>query len=192
MHRFLALSALTLATCSLAVPATQAQVSPPNVECNGSLGAVTIDNLEVLEFSTCVLNGTKVLGSISVKPQARLTADNVSVRGNVEATEAVSVIVRTSAVGGDLMSVQGRTARFVRNTVAGDILVDGQSGVVVVNGNRVGTGVAGNVEVYGNLGGTQVFNNRIGGNLQCKDNLPVPTGGNNIVTGNKEDQCMTF
>jgi hypothetical protein len=31
--------------------------------------------------------------------------------------------------------------------------------------------------------------NVIDGNLQCKENHPAPTGGNNIVQGNKEDQC---
>lgn len=192
MKKILAISALSLAAASLLAPSVSAQTQPQNVVCNGTIGAVTVDNLEVLEFSSCVLNGTRVLGSISVKPQARLTADAVNVRGNVEATEAVSVVVRNSAIAGDLSAVQGGVARFLRNTVGGDILVDGQFGAVAVNGNRVGTGVAGNVEVYGNFGGTQVFNNRVGGNLQCKENLPIPTGGNNVVVGNKEDQCLTF
>ncbi len=29
----------------------------------------------------------------------------------------------------------------------------------------------------------------VDGNLQCKENQPRPTGGGNIVHGNKEDQC---
>ena len=32
-------------------------------------------------------------------------------------------------------------------------------------------------------------NNKIGGNLQCKENFEVPTGANNKVKGNAEDQC---
>jgi hypothetical protein len=34
-----------------------------------------------------------------------------------------------------------------------------------------------------------VQSNFIDGNLQCKENVPAPTGGANVVQGNKEDQC---
>jgi hypothetical protein len=34
-----------------------------------------------------------------------------------------------------------------------------------------------------------VRGNVIGGNLQCKENVPAPVGGGNIVDGSKEDQC---
>ena len=38
-------------------------------------------------------------------------------------------------------------------------------------------------------GGFSVWRNRIDGNLQCKGNGAPRTGDNNIVQGNKEDQC---
>ena len=50
--------------------------------------------------------------------------------------------------------------------------------------------MAGDLQLFANLGGTAVSNNRVSGNLQCADNLPAPTGGRNIVAGNKEDQCL--
>ena len=34
--------------------------------------------------------------------------------------------------------------------------------------------------------------NVIDGNLQCKENRPAPTGGNNRVGGTKEDQCSSL
>jgi len=34
-----------------------------------------------------------------------------------------------------------------------------------------------------------IARNQIDGNLQCKENSPRPTGGGNVVRGNKEDQC---
>jgi hypothetical protein len=40
-----------------------------------------------------------------------------------------------------------------------------------------------------NRGAQSVTRNRVNGNLQCKENVPAPTGGGNIVQGNKEDQC---
>jgi hypothetical protein len=49
--------------------------------------------------------------------------------------------------------------------------------------------VGGDVQVFQNTGGVEIRGNRIDGNLQCKANSPPPVGGNNIVQGNKEDQC---
>jgi hypothetical protein len=39
------------------------------------------------------------------------------------------------------------------------------------------------------MGGVTIAHNVISGNLQCKENDPAPTGRNNVVHGNKEDQC---
>jgi hypothetical protein len=49
--------------------------------------------------------------------------------------------------------------------------------------------VNGNIQIVGNRGSNVVRSNRVDGNLQCKENSPAPTGGGNIVQGNKEDQC---
>ena len=49
--------------------------------------------------------------------------------------------------------------------------------------------VNGDVQMFQNTGGVRVARNRIDGNLQCKENRPAPTGGGNVVQGNKEDQC---
>ena len=49
--------------------------------------------------------------------------------------------------------------------------------------------VSGDVQSFTNRGSQTFRSNVIGGNLQCKDNVPAPTGGGNIVDGNKEDQC---
>jgi hypothetical protein len=45
------------------------------------------------------------------------------------------------------------------------------------------------VQAFQNTGGVNFANNVIDRNLQCKENRPAPTGGNNEVHGNKEDQC---
>jgi hypothetical protein len=60
--------------------------------------------------------------------------------------------------------------------------------------NRGGLNASGNV-IDGNLrafGGVTITGNTIDGNLQCTGNNPAPTGGNNIVSGNKEDQCSAL
>jgi hypothetical protein len=38
-------------------------------------------------------------------------------------------------------------------------------------------------------GGGSASRDRIDGNPQCEENRPAPTGGGNVVQGNKEDQC---
>jgi len=37
-----------------------------------------------------------------------------------------------------------------------------------------------------------VSSNVVDGNLQCKENQPMPEGGGNVVQGNKEDQCAAL
>ena len=49
--------------------------------------------------------------------------------------------------------------------------------------------VGSDIQSFGNFGGVEASDNRVDGNLQCKENVPVPTGGGNIVQGNSEDQC---
>ena len=44
---------------------------------------------------------------------------------------------------------------------------------------------------FQNRGGVAITANRVDGNLQCKANIPAPTGGRNIVQGVKEDQCAS-
>ena len=49
----------------------------------------------------------------------------------------------------------------------------------------------GNVQLWGN-GAIDVSDNVIDANLQCKGNAPAPTGGNNQVSGDAEDQCRAL
>jgi hypothetical protein len=54
-----------------------------------------------------------------------------------------------------------------------------------LEGNVVGSDLKANF----NDGGVEIRGNDIDGNLQCQGNEPPPTGGDNVVGGNKEDQC---
>ena len=157
--------------------------------CRGTIGARTLDNVKVPQGASCTLRGTKVKGTIKVNKNARLEAIDVNVIGNVQGEGARNVIVRkTSRVGGSVQVVQGKKAKVTNSRVNGDILYDDQSARVVALRNRVG----GNVQAFQNTGGTKIAGNVIDGNLQCKENHPAPTGGNNRVGGNKEDQCKSL
>jgi hypothetical protein len=173
----------SLAICLLGLGITAARAE--ETVCRGTLGAVTVDNLRVPDGARCELNGTKVEGTIKVESRAVLIADEVRVIGNVQAENSKRVVFRDGRVGGSIQIVQSGSARVARTIVKGDILFDDDSRPVEAIRNRVG----GNVQAFQNTGGVVIRGNRIDGNLQCKANRPRPTGGNNIVGGNKEDQC---
>jgi hypothetical protein len=165
--------------------ATAAPAMAEERTCRGTIGAVTLDNLRVPQGATCTLNGTRLQGTIRVELGATLKAATVRVNGNVQAEGARSVTLLDSRVGGSVQLVQGGAANIRRNTVIADLLFDDNSGSVAGVNNHIG----GNLQAFQNTGGVAVSRNRIDGNVQCKENAPRPTGGSNVVQGNKEDQC---
>lgn len=172
----------TSAALLLLLPAAHAEEK----DCRGSIGAKTVDNLKVPSGATCILDGTTVKGTIYVKRNAVLKADDVRVVGNVQGENAKNVeVFGGSIVGGSIQVVQGKKADIRGSRVGGDILFDEQDRRVRARWNKVG----GNVQAFQNSGGVRISNNNIDGNLQCKANNPVPIGDGNKVEGNKEDQC---
>ncbi len=170
-------------------------LSPPTAalaeerSCRGTIGARTVDNLRVPAGATCTLNGTYVKGTIKVGNNAVLKAYGVRVVGNVQAEGARKVIVANgSRVGGSVQVVQGGIATVSGSRINGNILFDDNNGRNSALGNVVGA----DIQAFQNTGGVRIFDNRVNGNLQCKANYPRPVGDDNIVQGNKEDQCRRF
>lgn len=154
--------------------------------CDGRLGAITVDNVRVPEGRSCVLDRTRVEGTVYVETGATLQARRVKVIGNVQAEGAAAVhVLSRSSIGGSIQVVQGGTAVVDFSSVTGDILYDSNASALAATRNTVG----GDVQAFQNTGGVEISDNVIDGNLQCKANSPAPTGGGNIVEGNKEDQC---
>ena len=183
--RTIVCGALVAALCAVPMPNALAE----ETTCRGTIRGKTLDNVKVPQGAQCLLKGTKVKGTIKVHRNARLEAINVNVIGNVQAENARNVIIRrTSRIGGNVQIVQGQKARVVNSRVTFDVLYDDQSGKVIARGSQVG----GNVQAFQNHGGVHIQGNVIDGNLQCKENQPAPTGGNNKVGGNKEDQCSSL
>jgi hypothetical protein len=67
--------------------------------------------------------------------------------------------------------------------------VDGSIQLKQGGGRISQTDVGSDIQLFTNDGLFVVKDNHLDGNLQCKSNNPKPTGGNNVVQGNKEDQC---
>jgi hypothetical protein len=127
-----------------------------------------------------------VQGTIKVERAATLSARRVRVIGNVQGENARRVdVIRRSRIGGSVQVKQGGAARVLDSYVNADIQYDANRAGLKASRNVVG----GSVQVFQNTGGVALFRNTIDGNLQCKENWPAPTGGGNVVQGNKEDQC---
>lgn len=178
MHtRLIALAAL--AACGLQ-PAFAEEFT-----CTGTVGAVALDNLFVPDGATCVLQRTRLNGSVVVGTGATLLATSITVNGNLQAEGAASVSVGgSSMIGGSVQIVQGGSALISRARVNGDVLFDSNTGPLEASRNSVG----GSLQVFQNSGGVVLLNNRMNGNLQCKENVPAPTGRGNVAPS-KEDQC---
>jgi hypothetical protein len=154
--------------------------------CRGFIGAETHDNIRVPQGATCTLEGTIAQGTVKVETGATLRASDVHVNGNIQGEGARSIMVaRGSFVGGSIQVVQGGSASVRSSEILMDVLFDENTASLTARGNEIG----GDLQAFQNTGGVVIARNRIDGNLQCKENVPPPTGGGNIVQGNKEDQC---
>lgn len=162
---------LALVFTLLTAPAAHAD----DRRCVGTIGARHIDgNVIVPKGKTCRLIGTRVDGDVKVYRGATLLARGVRVEGNVQASahrrveligRTVNTTIRRSFVDGNIQLKSGRGGIIGRTTVNGDI------------------------QLFSNNGRFTVRHNRVDGNLQCKSNRPAPVGKNNVVKGNKENQC---
>ncbi len=153
--------------------------------CRGALGGITVDNLRVPQNATCKLTGTRVKGTIKVQRNAVLTAAQVRVIGNVQGENARNVVVRGARGGRQRPGRPGPGGDGADTVVNADILYDENRAALKAIDNTVG----GNIQAFQNSGGVRISLNHVDGNLQCKENVPRPTGGGNVVQGNKEDQC---
>lgn len=157
-------------------------------QCNGSLGAISIDG-DLLIAAACTLDGTTVDGNIVLYAGGSLTANAIRVIGNIQADSAFEIGVANSDIDGNVQFDKLVGAASITNTEVG--------GSIQLNDNRFSLSVTDNlvnsdVQAFANVGGVDIAGNTVDGNLQCKDNAPAPTGGNNTVAGNKEDQCASL
>ncbi len=176
--------AFVLGLPPLTIPDGQETVSCAN----GSIGARSLDTVNVPDGAACQLSGTRLRGSIIVGNTSTLEAAGVQVTGNLQAEGARSVKVGgTASFDGSVQIKQGEVAEIVGATIGGDLQLDAQRGELRAHGNRIG----GSVQAVANRGGVALTDNRMNGNLQCKENTPAPSGGGNIAAL-KEDQCVAL
>jgi preprotein translocase subunit YajC len=184
---------LALILIALLMAAAPAQAD--DRQCTGTIGAVDVDgNVVVPSGATCTLGGTRVDDNVLVRPGAVLEAFGVSVGGNIQAENHLRVIVGVRTVngtvvlpriGGDIQLFDGDRGTVWQAVIGGNLQVNQNSGFQ----EAVRNVIDGDLQAFSNGGGFRIYGNRIDGNLQCKSNDPPPVGGENVVEGNKEDQC---
>jgi subtilisin family serine protease len=134
-------------------------------QCTGTARWITADNLIVPPGATCNLTGARIKGTLKVEEGATLAASSVYVKGSIQAKKSAFVDISDSIVDGSVEVEEGSSARLSATQIKGD------------------------AKFIKNMNSIVISNNTIKGNLQCKENRLRPTGGGNIVLGNKEDQC---
>ena len=161
--------------------------SAEDFDCPPSRGTEVVDG-NIVVVGACSLDGTLVKGNVFLEDNGDLLAGGVTIIGNVQTDGAERVRIRFSDVGGDiqLTGVDGLEHSEVLDSIIGGTLdVADNPARFELKRNVVDSDLKANV----NVGGVAIRFNEIGGNLQCQGNVPPPTGGDNIVDGNKEDQC---
>lgn len=133
--------------------------------CTGTVSWLTADNLLVPPGATCNLTGARIKGTLKVEEGATLLASGLYVKGSIQAKKAVSVQINDSIVDGNVEVEEG-----------GSALLEG-------------TQIQGGAKFIKNRNSLFISNNMIEGDLECKENQLMPTGGGNLVQGSKKDQC---
>lgn len=176
---------LTMAVVALGAALSSASALADELTCTGNVGAVSLDNVFVPDGATCVLNRSRLTGSVVVGRGATLRAHSVSVNGNLQAEGSAFVgIGGFSSIGGSVQLVQGGGASIERARIKGDLQLESNNSAIAATGNTIG----GSLQAVKNLGGLTFNNNTMNGNMQCKENSPAPTGSGNR-SPSKEDQC---
>ncbi len=173
-----------LAALLLAAQAAQAEERT----CRGTIGSTTVDNLRVPQGASCTLNGTKVEGTVKVERNAKLVANTIRVKGNVQSEGFKAITLRQeSVVVGSVQlenGLDGGAGKVLSSKVNGDLQYLSNEARMVARGSTI----LANLQANQNTGGLVIENSRIAENLQCQANNPRPTGGGNTA-GDKEDQC---
>ena len=138
--------------------------------CTGTLGSITVDNLNVPQNAT---------GTLKMDPQ---------VEGNL--ASSTPLCMPTPRSGRQYPGL----FRSARVEVHPDFSWSAGIFRLIPADRRRYPGCTSicNLQAFRNTGGVSITGNTIDNNLQCVNNDPPPTGGDNNVGGDMEDQCANL
>ncbi|MDX1979603.1 MAG: hypothetical protein SFV51_04985 [Bryobacteraceae bacterium] len=171
------------------VVAGAASVLADDTVCYGNLSG-SHTNVIVPEGGACNISNARIQGNVEVKSGAGLTVQGpVYIGGNVQSESGRYVRLQGSGVtvngNVQLKYVTGASGMQPGTQVRGNFQYEENQGFLFVSGSFI----RGDFQMFKNSGGASITNNTIRQNMQCKENYPPPSGGGNVVGGNKEDQC---
>ncbi|WP_026849990.1 hypothetical protein [Gemmatimonas phototrophica] len=195
--------------------------------CNGTLAAITVDDVFVPIGATCALAGTTVRGNVKVSFDGSVVATGARIAGSVQAEDGRSVtLTANTAVTGDVEVKRRAAARVENSTIGGNVLIEETGASLTAFDSRIlgnvqvskaeradvarvtvegdvqfsenigalrsdAAIVRGNMQIEKNRGGVTLTGNRVSQTLECKENVPAPTGAGNVANEKKE-QCRAL
>lgn len=178
-------AALFLAVLTLTAGALRAD----ETVCTGSISG-SHDNVLVPGFATCSITDARIEGNVKVEQGGAVTiSGRTFIDGNVQSDGGrfVRLLGGGVTVGGDVQIKKATETSAIQpgTQVLGNFQYEENQAFLFATGAFI----QGDFQVFKNLGGASISRNTIRQNLQCKENIPAPLGGGNVVGGNKEDQC---
>ncbi|GAB3460293.1 ExeM/NucH family extracellular endonuclease [Actinophytocola sediminis] len=167
--------------------APRASIGEPEPACTETITGLRLWKVEVTSGQTCLADAV-VLGSVTVRGGASLTATDGTILGTLTAKSAERVTVTGTQVLG-LVTITGTTEAVAIETatVTGTLTLRDNQGAITLDGSTF----TGPVTLTGNRGGVLVAANHVRGVLTCQNNDPAPTDEDraNTVRGAVVGQC---
>ena len=163
--------------------------------CSVTYTGLYIGTLSVSSGRVCILNGT-VTGNLS-QSGGMLITNNATINGNLSITGGGTFQMVGGSIGGNVQ-VQGLTPNVTLNVLCGARI----GGNAALNGNQApvsmgepstrcgANSVTNNFSVTSNTAPVQIFNNSVGGALNCSGNVVISGYGNSA--GSRWNQCAGF
>ena len=153
-------------------------------------------NLYISRGLTCIINGT-VTGNVN-QSGGGLFASNAKIGGNLQITGGGTFSIAGTAVNGNVQ-IQNLPAGSAQNRICGTRvkgnLTFHNNGTAVAIGTTSSASCPGNtigndLQINNNLALVQVFDDAVGGNLQCQGNSSITGSGDTAKS--LQGQCAGF
>jgi hypothetical protein len=168
----------------------------PPTNCTKTYTTTWTGNLNVSSGIVCISGGT-ITGNVTQSGGELITSNNAKIDGNLQITGGGTFSLASTTINGDLQ-IQNIPADSAQNQICG-INVGGNL-TFYNNGTAVGMGanspscsansIHNDLQINNNTAAVQVFNDTVGGNLQCGGNSTI-TGGSDTAKS-KQGQCAGF
>jgi hypothetical protein len=150
--------------------------------CNGTLAALTVDDVFVPSGATCTLAGTRVRGNVKVSFDGTVVANGARVSGSVQAEDARSVVLTANTViTGDVEVKRRAAARIENTTIGGNLLIEEAGASLTALDSRI----TGNVQVS-KAAAADVARLTVDGDVQFSENRGALRSEATAVRGNMQ------